>query len=177
MTTWPARKEGGGLQRKFSTSAGRQEDVMQRKKRLDGRRGGGGGHTTQGPRTPNHLAHHPQDPPSAPMQHPLTPASGPPQGRGKVQERTEGQSPKISRCPSLECGVRRAAGSRAQMQTTEFKGMALDRVPRKVGIVGYGRLGESLTVRGLSPRALSGASKACVLHQHSFHLRLDLWPG
>lgn len=46
------------------------------------------------------------------------------------------------------------------MQTTEFKGMALDRVPRKVGIVGYGRLGESLTVRGLSPRALSGASKA-----------------
>ncbi|XP_069407465.1 aspartate dehydrogenase domain-containing protein isoform X1 [Ovis canadensis] len=30
------------------------------------------------------------------------------------------------------------------MQTTEFKGMALDRVPRKVGIVGYGRLGQSL---------------------------------
>lgn len=42
MTTWPARKGGGGLQRKFSTSAGRQEDVRQRKNRLDG--GGGGWH-------------------------------------------------------------------------------------------------------------------------------------
>ena len=75
------------------------------------------------------------------------------------------------------CVVRGAAGSRVQTQTTEFKGMALDRVPRKVGIVGYGRLGESLTVWGLSSRSLSGASKACVLHQHSFHLCLDLWPG
>lgn len=28
MTTWPARKQGGGLQRKFSTSAGREEGVM-----------------------------------------------------------------------------------------------------------------------------------------------------
>lgn len=72
-------------------------------------------------------------------------------GKGKVQERTEGQSPKISHCPNLVCGVRGAAGSRAQTQTTEFKGMALDRVPKKVGIVGYGRLGESLIVRGLSP--------------------------
>lgn len=41
MTTWLARKGGGGLQRKFSTSAGRQEDVRQRKNRLDG---GGGWH-------------------------------------------------------------------------------------------------------------------------------------
>ena len=175
MTTWPARKGGGGLQRKFSTSAGRQEDVRQRKNRLDG--GRGVARTRQGPRTPNHLAHCPQDPPSAPTQHPLTPTFGPPQGRGKVRERTEGQSPKISRCPNLLCVVRGAADSRIQTQTTEFKGMALDRVPRKVGIVGYGRLGESLTVWGLSPRSLSGASKACVLHQHSFHLCLDLWPG
>ncbi|XP_061242140.1 aspartate dehydrogenase domain-containing protein isoform X3 [Bos javanicus] len=142
MTTWPARKGGGGLQRKFSTSAGRQEDVRQRKNRLDG--GGGVARTTQGPRTPNHLAHCPQDPPSAPTQHPLTPTFGPPQGRGKVRERTEGQSPKISHCPNLLCVVRGAAGSRIQTQTTEFKGMALDRVPRKVGIVGYGRLGQSL---------------------------------
>lgn len=32
MTTWPAKKGGGwGLQRKFSTSAAREEDMIQRK--------------------------------------------------------------------------------------------------------------------------------------------------
>lgn len=30
-------------------------------------------------------------------------------------------------------------------QTTRFKDMALDRVPQRVGVVGYGRLGESLS--------------------------------
>ena len=155
MTTWLARKGGQGT----------AEEIFHISRKTGGRdaekepaRLGGWG-TMQGPRTPNRLAHRPQNPPTARMQHPLTPTSGPPQGRGKVWERTEGQSPKISHCPNLVCGVRGAAGSGAQTQIPEFKGMALDRVPRKVGVVGYGRLGESLAV-GASPQVPSWGLKS-----------------
>lgn len=53
-------------------------------------------------------------------------------------------------------------------QTTGFKGMASDGVPRRVGVVGYGRLGESLTLWAPFPRPLSEAPKPCALHKHNF---------
>lgn len=53
---------------------------------------------------------------------------------------------KDQRLQGLVC-VRGAACRRRVLglQTTRFKDMALDRVPQRVGVVGYGRLGECLS--------------------------------
>lgn len=77
MTTWPARKGGRGLQRKFST-AGREEGVKQRRKwpvQWGSRKASG---------TPNHCAHCPQDCHPTPTQQTCTLTSGPLLGRGKA---------------------------------------------------------------------------------------------
>lgn len=96
--------------------------------------------------TPNH-AHCPQDCHPAPTQQICTLTSGPLLGRGKAWERLKGQMSKDQRLPRP--GVCVLGGSQQVTvlgsQTTRFKDMALDRVPQRVGVVGYGRLGESLS--------------------------------
>lgn len=47
-------------------------------------------------------------------------------------------------------------------QATRFKAMALDRALWRVGVVGYGRLGEFRAVWGLFPRPVLEAPKASV---------------
>lgn len=93
MTTWLARKGGGGLQRKFSTSAGRKEGVMQRRKQPI--QGG----PCRAPGTPNHHARCPQDCHPAPIQQICTLTSGPLLGRGKAWERLKGQTSKEQQLP------------------------------------------------------------------------------
>lgn len=102
MTTWPARKGGRGLQRKFSTSAGRGCDA---EKEWAGYMGGGG--ATQGPGTPKYLAHCLPGFSSCPQVAPPTPPSlGHSGGGGGFQRGSRVKCPKFSRCPNLVCGVR-----------------------------------------------------------------------
>lgn len=86
------------------------------------------------------------------MQHPLPPPKGHRVREGEGSERTEGQSPKISRSKPR---VWRGDGQQAaelRMQTTEFKGMAPCQGPEEGGIVGYGRLGGVLDCPGAFPQ-------------------------
>ncbi|XP_006763921.1 PREDICTED: putative L-aspartate dehydrogenase [Myotis davidii] len=67
---------------------------------------------------------------------------------GRLGRGSRVKCPKIGGCPGLVCGggsgQPAADGARTADQTTRLKDMALDRVPRRVGVVGYGRLGQSL---------------------------------
>ena len=109
-----------------------------------------------------------QDSHPAPRWRPPTPPPlGHSGGGGRFQRGSRVKCPKLSRCPNLVCGVRwgdgrQQAAAELRPQATKSKGMALTTVPRKVGILGYGRVGESLTVWGFFPRPLSRASKARV---------------
>lgn len=60
--------------------------------------------------------------------------------------------PKSSSCPGLVQGAASSPGSRAT--DTTLRAMA-DKGPWRVGVVGYGRLGESLTILGLLPQSPS----------------------
>nr|XP_030705734.1 putative L-aspartate dehydrogenase isoform X2 [Globicephala melas] len=109
-----------------------------------------GGGATQGPGTPKHLAHCLPGFSSCPQVAPPTPPPlGHSGGGGGFQRSSRVKCPKFSRCPNLVCGVRwgdgrqqEAAGLRPQ--AAQSAGMALHAVPRKVGVLGYGRLGQSL---------------------------------
>lgn len=102
------------------------------------------------PGTPNHHARCPQDCHPAPIQQICTLTSGPLLGRGKAWERLKGQTSKEQQLPrSGVCVCWAGAGSQQatvlRSQITRFQDMALDRVPQRVGVVGYGRLGEFLS--------------------------------
>ncbi|KAM4801344.1 aspartate dehydrogenase domain-containing protein isoform X2 [Urocitellus parryii] len=137
-----SQKGGGGLQREFSTSAGRSSVGCRGKNCQEG-----GGHTR--PRSPK-------------SPHPLLCPPSQPEGRGnagkephpapfwqthlrplcrRLRKGTRVNCPKISSCPGQ-------LGSRQHKellpQPARLKGMALDKAPWKVGVVGYGRLGQSL---------------------------------
>lgn len=143
----------------------------------------GGGGATQGPGTPKHLAHCLPGFSSCPQVAPPTPPPlGHSGGGGGFQRSSRVKCPKFSRCPNLVCGVRWGDGRQQEAaelrpQAAKSAGMALNTVPRKVGVLGYGRLGESLTVWGFLPRPLSRAPEAPVLHKHTFLLCLYLWLG
>lgn len=97
----------------------------------------------------------------------------PPEGRGKAgkslilpragkptsapaqeaQERDKGQLSKGQQLP------------RPHTEGSRRPGMALDKVPCRVGVVGYGRLGESLNILGFLPQAPSQSH-----HKHVCHL-------
>lgn len=87
MTTWPARKGGWGLQRKFSTSAGREE-VECRKE------GAGYGEGRPGPWNPKSSCPLPQDSHPPPPSEPAPSLLGHCGGEGKVPERIKGQMSK-----------------------------------------------------------------------------------
>lgn len=95
MTTWLAKKGGWGLQRKFSTLAGREEG------RKQGRKGLGTMGATKGPGTPSHCAHCPRilTPTPTPTPGKCTLSAGPLWGRGKVLERIKGQMSKDQPLP------------------------------------------------------------------------------
>ncbi|KAM5209526.1 aspartate dehydrogenase domain-containing protein isoform 2-T2 [Hipposideros larvatus] len=67
---------------------------------------------------------------------------------GKLGKGSRVKRPKSSSCPGLVCVCWAGAGSQQatvlRSQITRFQDMALDRVPQRVGVVGYGRLGQSL---------------------------------
>uniref|UniRef100_A0A671E9T7 Aspartate dehydrogenase domain-containing protein n=2 Tax=Rhinolophus ferrumequinum TaxID=59479 RepID=A0A671E9T7_RHIFE len=65
---------------------------------------------------------------------------------GKLGKGSRVKCPKINGCPGLVCVCWGGSQQTTVLgsQTTRFKDMALDRVPRRVGVVGYGRLGQSL---------------------------------
>lgn len=119
------------------------------------------------PGTPNHIPTAPGARHPAPTQQTGTLASGL-RGRGKAWERLKGQMSKGQQLPRpglWEGGGQPAAdGARTADQTTGLKDMALDRVPRRVGVVGYGRLGESRTVCGSSPGPFLKPPTPCVRH-------------
>lgn len=71
----------------------------------------------------------------------LSAAAGPLWGEGKVLERIKGPTSKDQPLPRPG-----GDGGGEQLPELRFRVMASDRVPRRVGVVGYGRLGESLTL-------------------------------
>ncbi|XP_043454358.1 putative L-aspartate dehydrogenase isoform X1 [Prionailurus bengalensis] len=99
MTTWPGRKGGWGLQRKFSTSAEREE-VECRKE------GAGQGEGPPGPRNPKSSRLLPRDSHPPPPGEPAPSRPPPPPGhcgeRGRFWRGSRVQRPKISHCPGLE---------------------------------------------------------------------------
>ncbi|XP_067575258.1 aspartate dehydrogenase domain-containing protein isoform X2 [Pseudorca crassidens] len=119
---------------------------MQRRNGLDT----WGGGATQGPGTPKHLAHCLPGFSSCPQVAPPTPPPlGHSGGGGGFQRSSRVKCPKFSRCPNLVCGVRWGDGRQQEAaelrpQAAKSAGMALNTVPRKVGVLGYGRLGQSL---------------------------------
>lgn len=117
-------------------------------------RGAGRGDKLRAPEPQTIVPSAPPDSHPTPTRHTHTPTSGPLlEEGGRFRRGSRVKCPKISCCPNLQWGW--AVGSEPPVELSPLtitpKGMALDQVPRKVGIVGYGRLGESLTVWGLFP--------------------------
>lgn len=108
---------------------------------------------TQGPGTPNHHANSLRDRHPASTQQTGTLTSGLHcREGGRLGRGSRVTCPKVSGCPGLlRVRGRQPAADRARTtdQTTRLKDMALDRVPQRVGVVGYGRLGESPTIWAL----------------------------
>lgn len=104
MTTWPARKGGRGLQRKFST-AGREEGVKQRRKwpiQWGSRKASA---------TPNHCAHCPQDCHPHPHRGNLHPHLWPPAGKRESLREAQGSNVQRSATAKAWCvRVGRPAG-------------------------------------------------------------------
>lgn len=111
------------------------------------------------PGTPKHVHRH-QDSYPAPTQHPDLWATV---GKGEGSGEAQGSNVQRSAVAQASCvgggGSQQLTELGPRPQTTRFQDMALDRVPRRVGVVGYGRLGESLTIWGLFPRPLPEAPK------------------
>ncbi|XP_070354998.1 aspartate dehydrogenase domain-containing protein isoform X4 [Equus asinus] len=123
------RKGGGGLQRKFSTSAGKEEGAMQR------RTWPGIVGTTRGPWNPESPRPRPQD--AAPP-----PGSQPAREGGRFWR---GSGSNVQRSAAVQAsGVGAASSRRSSDRERSCQGMALDGAPRRVGVVGYGRLGQFL---------------------------------
>lgn len=95
--------------------------------------------------------------------HPRLWAAGKGDGLGEAQgSNVQRSAAAQASCVCVRGGQPAADGARTADQTTRLKDMALDRVPRRVGVVGYGRLGESLTVWGSSPGPFLKPPKPCV---------------